>query len=300
MKICTHFFLALSIIYLGFSCKSSKEIDARWARDRNAAKTLTGKTVVYTIFVDSKKNIPWSGFDIESTKDSLEKVFNWVMTESARQNKSIQIEPIYATLSNKQTIKKKIPNGSIGAAFSDGEYSKASKLGKWANGIVKKFEKTIKLKEGQLAKKPKLDSFQKLVTKLKRNHKAENVVIFLMVNNYFINDVSAVFNNMHTTEVEFAINSGKNTNILAAQFLSLFGAQTLHEDSYSSHEVKKMNVAKQDFPNDVMLNYERDLSNLNIGEHTSYLIGWDDKVNPKYADLFKLSPRKKNKSEKYK
>ncbi|MFT6716211.1 MAG: hypothetical protein ACJA0Q_000845 [Saprospiraceae bacterium] len=294
------FLCYFSILLTAYSCSSSKEIDARWARDKNVAAKLQGKVIVYTIFVDSKKTIPWSGFDIKSTKDSLEKVFSWIRFESKKYDKDILIEPVYATLNSKQTIKKKIPYSSLSTAFSDGDYSKVSKLGKWANGIAKKFEKSIKISGDPLPKKPKLDAFQKLVAKIKRNYNADNVVIFFMLNNYYISDVSAVLNNMHSTEVEFAVNSGKNVNLFAAQFLSLFGAQNLNESAYSSHEIEKLSLAKNDFPNDVMLNYKSDLFNVNIGEHTAYLIGWRDKVNPKYADLFKLSPRKKKKSEKFK
>lgn len=275
-------------------------MDARWARDKNVAAKLEGTIVVYTIFVDSKKTIPWSGFDIKSTKDSLEKMFNWVRHESDRYGKNLSIRPVYGTLNSTPTIKKKIPYSSLGAAFSSGEYSKASKLGKWANSIAKKYEKSTKISGAPLPKKPKLDSFQKLVKKIKRNHHADNVVMFFMLNNYFISDVSAVLNNMQSDEVEFAVNSGKNTNLFAAQFLSLFGAQNLSEGANSSHQAENLALAKENFPNDVMLDYESDLFNVNIGEHTAYLIGWKDKANSKYADLFKLSPSKKRNSEKFK
>lgn len=289
-----------TLLFFIFSCKSSKDIDARWARDNNVAAKLEGKIIVYTIFVDSKKTLPWSGFDIKSTKDSLNKVFNWVKHESKKYGKDVDIVPIYGTLNSKQTIKKKLPHGSLSAAFSEGEYSKVSKLGKWANGIAKKYEKSIKISGEPLPKKPKLDSFQKLVTKLKQNHKADNVVVFFMLNNYYISDVSATFNNMTDSEVEFAINSGKSSSLFAAQFLSLFGAQNLNKEAYSSHEVEKLALAQEDFPQDIMLNYESDLNNLNIGRHTAYLVGLTEEINSKYADLFKMSPIKKKKSEKFK
>jgi hypothetical protein len=282
------------------SCKSSKDIDARWARDNNVAAKLEGKVVVYTIFVDSKKTLPWSGFDMKSSKDSLDKVFSWVKRESKRYGKDVEINSIYGALGSKQTIKKKLPYSGLSAAFSEGEYSKVSKLGKWANGITKKYEKSIKISGEPLPKKPKLDSFQKLVAKLKRNHKADNIVIFFMLNNYYISDVSATLNNMTKTEVEFAVNSGKNTSLFAAQFLSLFGAQNLNKEAYSSHEIEKLALAQEDFPHDVMLDYESDLNSLNIGKHTAYLVGLTEEVDSKYADLFKMSPTKKKKSEKFK
>lgn len=294
-----HVFLLGVAVFL-LSCKSAKEIDARWARDRNAATKLDGKTIVYTAFVDSKSTLPWSGFDIKSTKDSLEKVFNWVRFQAEQHQIDLNIQPVYATLRDKPTIKKKLPYGNLSSAFSEGEYSSGSKLGKWANGIIKKMGKEVKLPNNeQLPRKPKLDAFQKLVTILQRNHNADNVVIFLMLNNYFINDVSTVINHMQDEEVEFAINSGKNTNVLAAQLLSLFGAQNLSTGAYSAYEIKKIAIAQEDFPNDVMLNFERDLFSLNIGEHTSYLIGWREKVNPRYSDLFKVEPTKKKKNERY-
>ncbi len=288
-------------LFFLLSCKSSKEIDTRWARDRNIGTKLIGKTVIYTIFVDSKTSYPFSGYDINSTKDSLNRVYNWVTEEAKRYNQNLEIIPQYYQSSTKLSITKNLPSNRLYDSFSDGEYAEESKLGKWANAVIKIADKELKLPVGQtLPSKPKLKAFESLVAKLKLIHKAENVVVFFMINNYYVMDVSVVLNFMQDKEVEFAINSGKNTNMIAIQLLSLFGAQSLNSASYSSHSIKKIEIAQKKFPKDVMLDYQSDLGVLNIGEFTAYMLGWKSDVNPEYADLFKVEPNKKDKDERFK
>lgn len=292
--------LFLPLIFL-LSCKSSKEIDARWARDRNIGKKLLGKTVVYTVFVDTKTTLPFSGFDINSTKDSLNKVYNWINAQAKAYGKDLEIIPHYYQSANKLTINKNLPYDRLSEAFSDGEYSDESKLGKWATNVIKQAEKDLKLPSGQtLPAKPKLKAFESLVTKLKMIHKAENVVVFFMINNYYMIDMSAVLNYMQDKQVEFAINSGKNTNLIAAQLLTLFGAQNLSSGDFGNYTIKGIEIAQKNFPNDVMLNYEKDLGQLNIGEFTAYMLGWKEEVKLEYVDLFKVEPLKKGKDERFK
>lgn len=294
------YYLYALVLCSFLACKSSKEIDARWAKDRNVAKTLTGKTVVYTIFVDSKTSLPWSGFDISSTKDSLNKVYKWLEHEGKKYGQEFEILPVYAVQGKNQTFKKKLPYDRMSEASTANEV-KGGKLAKWAESILKKLEKGLKLpNKEELPKKPKLDGFYKVVQKLKRIHNADNVVIFFMLNNYYIYDSSLILNFMQDEECEYAINSGKNTNLFAAQFLSLFGAQNLNPDAYSSYQVKDIDIAKQDFPKDVMMDYESDLFGLNIGEYTAYMIGWLENINTKYIGLLKIEPVKKKKNDKNK
>ena len=88
--------------------------------------------------------------------------------------------------------------------------------------------------------------------------------------------------------------------MFAAQFLSLFGAQNLNPEAYSSYQVKDIDIAKQDFPKDVMMDYESDLFSLEIGEYTAYMIGWLENINTKYIGLLKIEPVKKKKNDKNK
>lgn len=277
-----------------FGCKSNKEIDATWARERNIGSKLQGKTVVYTFFIDTKTSLDWSGFDILSTKDSLQKVYDFVSTQSKNYGQSLNIIPIYYEEGKKQTLNKKLPYDNLSTAI--GSVGDADKLDKWAESIVKKAVKSIKLPEGvEVPKKPRLSPFEELVFRLKSVHNADNVAVLFMLNNYFIIDASLLLNTMQDSKTEFAINSGKNTNTLAMQFLSLFGAQLLSGDGYGSYHVKDIKIAEEAFPNDVMLDYTRDLSVLSIDEYTAYLIGWVDKLDFKYVDLIKIQKSKKKK-----
>ena len=49
-----------------------------------------------------------------------------------------------------------------------------------------------------------------------------------------------------------------------------------------------------------MVKYFNDINKAEINEYTAYLIGWKDKVNTKYVDLFKIEPKKKLLNDSYK
>ena len=288
--------ISIGILFCVFlvACNSIKEIDTRWARGINACEKLEGKTVVYTIFVDSKTSLFWTGFDIKSTKDSLQKVFDWTIKQAAENGKTIEIIPEYYSAGSQYSVKKKLPYPKVSHAFKKEEAKDQSKFNKWAESIVKKVEKSVKLNSGQkLPAKPRLKGFAKLEAKLKRKYNADNVAIFFMLNNYFLIDANAVFNSMTDEQVEFAINSGKKSSRLASQFLTLFGAQPLTSEKNSQYKIKNVELAKVDFPNDIMVSPEKDLNQLNIGQFTAFMLGWQEKVEPQHVDFFKVKLKKK-------
>lgn len=291
----------LIITLIAISCTSSKEIDARWAMNRGAGKKLTGKTVVYNIFVDTKTTHYWTGFDIKSTKDSLNKSIAWLEREAKSNNQDLDIELMYYGTATKPTFKKNIPYKHIYEAFADGEYSKESKLNKWVNGILKKVNKTIKLPGGEkLPRKPKISEAEQIIKKIKRLRQAENVTINIMVNNFFVSDVSAIFNAMSDEETEFIISSGKDPYSLSTLILSAYGAQSLADGAYNKYKIKNIELAQTDFPNDIMVKYFSNINNATINEYTAYLIGWKENISTKYVDLFKIEPKKKLIDDSYK
>ena len=262
---------------------------------------LKGKTVVYNIFVDTKTTLYWTGFDIKSTKDSLNKSAKWLEDKAKNNGQELDIEMMYYGTTVKPTFKKNIPYKHVYDAFSDGEYSKESKLNKWVNGILKKVNKTIKLPNGEkLPRKPKISAIEAIVKKIKRLRQADNVTINLLVNNYYISDISAIFNAMSDEETEFIITSGKNPYNISTLLLSTYGAQSLADGAYNKYKIKNIKLAQTDFPNDIMVKYFNDINKAEINEYTAYLIGWKDKVNTKYVDLFKIEPKKKLLNDGYK
>lgn len=281
-------------------CASQKDIDARWAKDRGAGTELKGKTIIYTIFVDTKTTYQWTGFDIQTTKDSLEKVTNWISNQAKENHQDLEIENIYYGTASKPTFVKNLPYDHIYDAFGDGGYEKESKLNKWVTGILKKINKTIKLPGGEkFPKKPKLSAEEQIVRKLRKIHNAQNVTINIMVNNFFVADASAIFNTMTDEETEFIITSGKDTYTIASLILSAFGAQSLLESDFNRYKVKNIQIAQEDFPNDIMVKQSNNLNELEINDYTAYLIGWKDYIDTKYVDLFMIQPKKDLKKKKY-
>lgn len=291
----------LIVTIIAISCSSSKEIDARWAMNRGAGKTLKGKTVIYNIFVDTKTTHYWTGFDIKSTKDSLNKTIEWLGNQAEVNGQDLDLELMYYGTTAKPTFRKNIPYDHIYKAFSDGEYAKESKLNKWVNGILKKVNKSIILPNGEkLPRKPKITAAEAIVKKIKKLRQAENVTINIMVNNYFVSDVSAIFNAMTDEDTEFIISSGKDPYSLSTLILSAFGAQALSDGAYNKYKIKNIQLAQTNFPNDIMVKYFTNIDNAEINEYTAYLIGWKETINTKYVDLFKIEPKKKLLDDSYK
>lgn len=140
-------FLIVFLPLFLFHCKSRKEIDASWGRNRNIAGKLIDKTVVYTFFVDSKNTLPFSGFDVASTKDSLQRVFDWVGNQATIHGQNLEIVPMYYQKGSQNTVKKNFPFKTINDAIGDEKENvfKLKKLKSWANGIARMAAKDIQL-----------------------------------------------------------------------------------------------------------------------------------------------------------
>jgi hypothetical protein len=106
-----------------------------------------------------------------------------------------------------------------------------------------------------------------------------------MVNNYYRVDISVPVNIYNTDDVEFAIVSYKYPSEIAHNILALYGAAPLYKSTYRYKE-SKINFAQKEFPDEIMLDpYAKNINALNIDEFTQYLIGWKDKLDPKYELL---------------
>jgi hypothetical protein len=137
--------ISIGILFCVFlvACNSIKEIDTRWARGINACEKLEGKTVVYTIFVDSKTSLFWTGFDIKSTKDSLQKVFDWTIKQAAENGKTIEIIPEYYSAGSYYSIKKKLPYDKVSDAFKKKLQKIKQNLTNGLNPSLRKLKKAL-------------------------------------------------------------------------------------------------------------------------------------------------------------
>ncbi len=286
MRIFARFIFFLSFLVL-FPGNSFQRIDYRKGINNNVCKTLKDNVLVYFIFIDSQETSPWTEFDIKSTIDSLTIAINWLEKQASKYGISLNIIQDYYVGADYSTIKKALPMGSVAKSVSEPGFHKGIlELNDWADGIAKRVGNTFNIPEKDgipEIKNPR--NKERLVAYLRDEKQVESVALLYMVNNYYKNDISIALNTMGHEDVEFAIVSYKYPAVIAHNILHLFGAADLSKTIFRRNE-KKIALAKEFFPNDIMQYDERgNINSLEIDELTRYLIGWTPKLDPKYVSL---------------
>jgi hypothetical protein len=159
-------------------------------------------------------------------------------------------------------------------------------LNRWSDAVSKIAGASVTLREKDgipEIKAPK--NKERLVAYLRDENKVESVAMFYLVNNYFKSDISVPVNIFDTEDVEFAIVSYKYSSELAHNFLHLYGAADMHKSVYRRQE-RKISMLAEMYPNDIMQDpYGKALDKLELSDYTSYLIGWDDELDPELEIL---------------
>jgi hypothetical protein len=279
--------LLTGISFFFFNCSTSNKgkIDTRFAIERNACKKLRDNVLVYAIFIDSKTTKSWTSFDIHTTLDSMKYAISWIDSQAKTNGVPVNMKFDYYKA---KPIVKDLPGKSVyeslnGTAIDAG----LSKLNKWADNISKKVAASIKDKPqtGKKEKGPKMSDTEKLVIKLKEQYQVENVILFYMLDNYYIDDLSATLNMYSDRPSEYAISSYKYPSLMALQILTLAGAASFRPDPLKKTE-KNKELAQKEFPNDITVNGTKSLSELEIGEFTQFMIGWRSDIDNKYDKMF--------------
>ncbi len=277
-------FIALLIFPSGYAVK---RLDYRKGINNNVCKILKDNVLLYFIFVDSKDTSPWTEFDIRTTIDSISIAIRWLETQAKQNGISLNIISDYYIGEEYTTVRKTLPMGSVIKSVSEPNFRKGlEELNSWADNISKKvgFSFNVIEKDGiPEIKNPR--NKERLVAYLRDEKRVESVALLYMVNNYFRNDISISVNTMNTNDIEFAIISYKYPSVIAHNILHLFGAADLYKTVYRRNE-KKIVAAMNYFPDDIMQDvYAKNINNLNIGEFTKYLIGWQQYLSPEYSPL---------------
>ncbi len=272
----------------------------RYAMDRNVCRRLSGETLLFVIFVDTKTTKPWTGFDIRSTLDSIHLATNWIQNQAKLNDKSAKFIVEYFHHDETYTISKDLPKKMLYEsvkAFTDKIGTK--KINTWADNISKKalvsfpetknFYKLLTTANSDPKKKLKPCDTEKLIIALKEKYKTDNIAVCFMLNNYYKNDISLNMNMLSNLTPEYFINSYKNPTLITQQILNLFGALNFYK---SPKDEKKMatndELIEKDFPKEVMLMQEnKHLSGLVISPVTQYLLGWTNNIEHKYNKVFK-------------
>ncbi len=297
--------LILSIVMADYTGCSNKKIDLRHGMNRNVCKRLSGKTVIYIIFVDTKTTKPWTGFDIRSTLDSLKLATSWIQNQAQLNSKSVNFQLEYFHAGTDYTITKELPKKMLYESINTFGNQGAKKINGWANSVSKRalitfpetvsFEKILLPPNRDPNKPLKPNDTEKLIIAIKEKYKSDNVAVCFMLNNYYKNDISLNMNMLSDMTPEYFINSYKNPTLISQQLLNLFGALNF----YKSPEDEKMSATnneliEKNYPNEVMLMQEnKHLSELVISPVTQYLLGWTNTVENKYTKIFKRDLEKK-------
>lgn len=279
--------LLLSLVLIFTSGNLLEKIDYRRGISNNVCKKFTDKLLVYCIFVDSQKTLPWTDFDLKSTIDSLEVAIKWLETVASKNGINISIKKDIYVGEDYATIKKELPMGNVIQSLTTPNLNKGiGGLNLWADNIAKRVGTTLNItgKDGiPEIKNPK--NKERLIAYLRDENQVDNVALLFFTNNYFKNDISVALNTMNHDDVEFSIVSYKYPAVIANSILQLFGAADLYKTEFRKNE-KKISMAKEFFPNDIMQEpYGKDINTREIGELTKYLIGWSPDLDPKYYPL---------------
>lgn len=278
--------IIVSILLIALPGFSPKRIDYRKGMQRNVCKALTNDVLIYFIFVDSKHTSPWTEFDIHSTLDSLAAATQWLRQKALENGINLRIKTDYY-IGEYATINKSLPEGSIRQSLTEPNLRTGIKeLNNWADYIAKRAGTSFNIieKDG-IPEVQNPRNKERVIAHLRDENNVESVALMFMVNNYYKEDISVALNTLGTEEIEFAIASYKYPTEIVHNILHLYGAADLYKTPFRKNE-KKIEQAKQLFPNDIMQNpYAKSLSDLEIGPFTKYLIGWEDKLDKQYEPL---------------
>jgi hypothetical protein len=279
--------LILFVLLFGGAFASTPSIDFRKGRHNNVCKDLKNDILLYFVFVDTRTTSPWTEFDILTTIDSIQATTRWLENQADKFDIPLRVKSDYYIGDEFTTIQRNLPRKSVNETFEgmnleDGMRS----LSRWGDNISKTIGASlyIKEKDGIPSQKQPANK-ERLIAFLRDEYQVESVALLMLVNNYFRSDISLAANTMHNEDVEFAVVSYKYPSEIARSILHLYGAADLHKTHFRRSK-RNIKLAEREFPDDLMSDvFARSLNDLEIGEYTSYMIGWSNDLAPQYEAL---------------
>lgn len=285
MKRFSYFAVLLFAVFMSSCSNSSKIHDHSLSRNRNVCKKLSGKVLIYVVFVNTKGFAKWNDTTTRATLILYKEAADWAEKQAAKNNIKLNIQIKSANQNNAVDCDFPVKNVSKMPIF---EKNTLKKLNDWSNSVVKKIG-------GNMSDKKPNDSLpsvvnpkdaERLIARLRNQYDTESVALFFATNHTGDNEIGIPLNTVNNEDVELVINSYENSSIIAYELLSLFGAEKLFYSKYG-HSKKYAEFAAKEFPNDLMINPFYDLNKANIGQFTKFLIGWTNEIDKQYYRLFK-------------
>jgi hypothetical protein len=284
--------LLLILLVLNASCYTPSTVkQVGFASvNNNVCKTLSGKVVLYAIFVDSKYTNPWSNYDIESTLDSIEKAVGWIEKKAIEDSIRLDISiDFHKTSQGRIPVKSDLPKKTLSATlYKKPLWSGIKDIYRWADKIAAEAGKSLP-KDTSITTNIKNDlkTRERLIARLRDIHRTDKVVLMYFINNYYKDEFSVTFDISNDNNVEFSVVSFKNPAVIAHEFLHIFGAYDLYITPFDikNKDKKKKDKLMQMFPNEIMAFTYREINKLNISDFSKYLIGWKKELPVEYQKL---------------
>lgn len=257
--------------------------------NNNVCKKLTGKTVLYAIFVDSRYTNPWTTYDINSTKDSIKKAIYWIEQQAKSNNVNLNIELDYHKNDKRIIpIENNLPKKTLSSSLFSSSGVSTKNIDRWADKIGKKALEIYGKDTSTVTNtKIKPKDRERLIARLRDIHKTDNVALIYFINNYYSDEISVALHIGFDDNPEYAIVSFKNPSVIAHEFLHLFGALDLYHSPFDRKRKtrKRKEFVKKHFPNEIMAFPYRNLDSLNISPITKYLVSWDNELSEEHEQM---------------
>jgi hypothetical protein len=242
--------------------------------NNNVNKKLSGKVVLYLVFVDTRVTHPWTAYDINSTLDSAYKAADWIIKKAAEDSVPLSISIQFHKGDSTIPIEQNLPEGTLSKTLFavDG----LENLDFWADRVAKKAAPALGPDVSRVvATKNVITDRERLIARLRDVNKTDNVVLMYMLNNYHQDEISVA---LHTggSAAEYSVVSFKNPAVIAHEFLHLFGALDLYMSPFDrKKKVLKRKIAIMNYaPNEIMAFTDRLIEKLDISPATRYFLGW--------------------------
>ncbi len=284
--------ITILLLAMLFLSAMPKKKDFSIGRSNNVCKELTEDVLLYFVFIDTRTTYPWTEFDILSTIDSIQVAKRWLEAQAKASNISLNIKTDYYIGNDFATINRSLPRNTIRESASDPNYKKGVvALSRWGDAVSRIIGSSLYIKEKDgIPRQSKPNTKERVIAHLRDEYNVESVALLFFVNNYFRNDISLAINTRTTKDVEFAIVSYKYPSEIAHSFLQLYGAVDMYK-TFERTNSRRIKLAQKYFPNDIMQDpYSINITELEIGAFTKYMIGWENKLESMYTPLLNDGP----------
>ncbi len=223
----------------------------RWTA--GSASQLKGNVVNLICFINTPAN-PWKNFEKEEVLYKIQESNNWI--ENQGKNYGINLN---------------IQNHELGNVVFD-EIETGTGSGKERVDWIYRTMHKLGYKNSKQA-----------LRKLKKKYKADNIQVILIANedgrSYSMNYGKGMNKKKYIMEGLLLYKNYENgaplpiTSVTAHEILHLYGAWDLYSTFNQTKDREKL--ARELYPNDIMLRVDHNMTSLNIDKLTAWLIGWN-------------------------